>query len=68
MEVLLILCSRDQKIDSGFTNHEPLIPYNFSVAYNAIETALQINIIPLPVTTNGKIKQPPVKLNLRGSQ
>ena len=31
-------------------------------------SALQISIIPLPVTTNRKIKKPPVKLNFRRSQ
>ena len=31
-------------------------------------TALQINIIPLPVTMNRKIKKPPLKLNFRQSQ
>ena len=30
--------------------------------------ALQINIIPLTVTMNRKIKKPPVKLNFRRSQ
>ena len=31
-------------------------------------SALQINIIPLPVTMNRKIKKPPAKLNFRRSQ
>ena len=34
----------------------------------ACSTALQINIIPLPVTMNRKMKKPPVKLNFRRSQ
>ena len=32
-----------------------------------IPTALQINIIPLPITMNRKMKKPPVKLNFRRS-
>ena len=38
------------------------------IHFICVDSALQINIIPLPVTVNRKIKKPPIKLNFWQSQ
>ena len=41
---------------------------SFCLCDTSKQAALQINVIPLPVTMNRKIKKPPVKLNFWQSQ